>query len=160
MGFSVCSILTLNDKVAGLRLKDSSGSMYDVEMGHISDESILNGFNREPLIEHGNLLVTQDELNNKYTIKDMSENKKFCESVFNYLVARKNKLSKGAKFFDVIVEIELYDPQIRGNKVHTLSAEIEAQNALKARADAKKLYSDNYSIDPKEVKIVSATLKS
>jgi hypothetical protein len=78
----IYSVLVYDRKAVGLRLTDGS-TYYDVELNSLRGltKSHISQYKTDNLESKGDLLVTKDELNSNFIVKDMSNNTAFTESV-------------------------------------------------------------------------------
>lgn len=182
------SVLVLDKKAVGLRVISSDGQYYDVELNFLSDKSLLKGLKVEKLIPHGDLLVTKEELDKGIIVKDMSNDKQFCDTVFNLIMSRKEpptfkedaktqvknetpstqekpaskapKKKGNMKRFLVTVESKEYNPLTKQWEKRHFTGEFEAENALKVRAKAKEFYAVQLDTTKDEIKVIETQLLS
>lgn len=80
---NVHSVLTYEGEPVAVRFTDLTDVMYDVEIGSIKglDNNLLTGFEKDALVEDGDLLVTEEELNTKQEVIDRSDDSFFCNNI-------------------------------------------------------------------------------
>lgn len=128
------------------------------------------------MIEHGDLIMTQEEIQNNLDIKDVSDNKKIVKAIAEAIKAlaqpkqsvqpkakapqakatKPNKpTSKGGNRFNVhIIEEGLGSTCPPSG----LTGEFTAKNALVARKKAKEYYAQELGTEPKYIKILKCEL--
>lgn len=166
------SVLVYQGKALGVRLFQG-GAFYDVALEDLKGvtSSHLKGMRWQKLIEHGDLLVTEDELKGNIVVKDFTQVPNYVHLAVSAIdTAIRGKSAQETKskrqntgksaVFEVVVEVEtLYNPVTRKFDKQQLTGEFEARNALMARKIAKEWYAQELGTVPNEVKVISCLIK-
>ena len=149
---------------------------YDVEIEALKsvDKELLRQYKAEKLIEHGALLVTQEELEKNILVQDVSNNKLMVDFLIKSItkkeepkkeepkqavkpkeVPKKAEKKKGLKEFKAVVEYEVYNPKLKKFEKVTVEATTQSKSALLARKELKNWYAQEQGTDPNEITIVS-----
>lgn len=86
----VHALLMYENQILGVRFKENE-KYYDVEGSALTGVTTqhLKGYKIQTLKPHGDLLITDEELNNNIIVSDKSKDKDFCRKAVRKILNRK-----------------------------------------------------------------------